>query len=142
MLRFTHTDGVQAYPSTFGAPPGPTYETTTTMAQRRSTQADQTAIDGTETEALDLTAAQKRKLHTHGNTYCDQLAQMQAWDSARKNTKPKLDAVLAELELESYVLPSGHTVKRSPGAHKITVKFAKNDEGGVDEVEVEQIEVG
>ncbi len=112
------------------------------MPKRRSTPADQTAIEGTETEAPELTAPQKRKLHNVGNTYCDQLAQMQAWDSARKNTKPKLDAVLEELEIDSYVLPSGHTVNRSPGAHKITVKFAKNDDGKVDEVELEEIEVG
>ncbi len=121
---------------------GPTYESENDMAKRRSTLADQTHIDGTEAEVPELTAAQKRKLHNAGNKYCDELAQMQAWDAARKNTKPKLDEVLGELGLESYVLPSGHTVNRSPGAHQITVKFAKNDEGKVDEVELEEIEVG
>lgn len=112
------------------------------MPKKRQSPADQEPLEGMEPDVLELSAAQKRKLHGIGNKYCDELAQMQAWDSSRKNTKPKLDAALAELEIESYVLPSGHTVKRSPGAHKITVKFAKNDDGKVDEPELEEIEVG
>ena len=110
------------------------------MPKRRTTPTDQTHIEGTETEVVELTPEQKRRLHRYGNDYADKLAQMQAWDAARKNVKPKVDTMMEELGLKQYVLPSGHTLKFKKSG-TLSVTFKKDDDGKMEEVEMRRAEV-
>lgn len=111
------------------------------MPKRRSTPADQTAIEGTGSEEVELTAAQKKKLHRIGNQFSDQSAQKKAWHDALKETQPKVDQLMDELGLDAYVLPAGHRLSRSSKS-KVSVKLATNEDGTVHDVELETLEVG
>lgn len=108
------------------------------MSKRRATAADQTPLDG----MAPPDQANSRKIEGRGQKYVDCLAQWQSWGAARDNAKTKLEEAMDEEGVEKYTLKAGHKLQRTIGDAKIKVKFAKNDEGTVDAVELEEVEVG